>query len=207
MQKDVEITTPNFVTAATVAAQLHQILSMGEQLQMTALNAAIISARAGEQGKTFGPLTDGINTLAKNIQTLVLDIDNKSVGFSRKSIMEMNHQRQQEAFNKACNLHGEDGPNHNKISILRDKILTDRNNIQQELLGNLSEMGHLMKEISTSLRPTDYLVANCRIEASHITDFCGAFNDVAEMVASTSKQISENIKKSNSLLIQLQETV
>ena len=188
----------NFTNAATVAARLQEVIHVSEAMNMTALNAKIITARAGEQGNAFRPLTDFVSELAKNTAHIVQQINASSLIVSKNSVSKTRADHAHRAFLTAQEKHN--NIKQEELNTLVHQTKTDLESLAKTHSQSATALTDLLNLIKQQIKSSRYIVSNCRIEASHIPQYQKEFEALALDIETASSQIQNIINNCDKLL-------
>ena len=73
------------ISVATIAADLHRVMHIAWSVSIAAKNAMIISAQAGEQARSFQPITRFIDEIAHTTIDSTQQVERESIRLTRLS--------------------------------------------------------------------------------------------------------------------------
>lgn len=76
------------VSLASIAAELHAVMTVAQGVSLAAKNAKVISAQAGEKGLGFQPITNFIDEISQTAIQGVDEINRKALQLSRLAVTE-----------------------------------------------------------------------------------------------------------------------
>ncbi|MDH5633534.1 MAG: chemotaxis protein [Gammaproteobacteria bacterium] len=85
------------VSLASIAAELHAVMTVAQGVSLAAKNAKVISAQAGEKGLGFQPITNFIDEISQTAIQGVDEINRKALQLSRLAVTE---QRSYDAYRR-----------------------------------------------------------------------------------------------------------
>ena len=165
-RKDIETTF--FITAVAVSAKLGAVLKEAKNISLEAMNAKALVARAGENVRTFKPITDYMVELANDTINLVDDINQEALLISRSSLRSMRGQEAAEYFAAASEKAGDA---LYRESFLPAKKQADRDLavFQNELMRNKRRLNELLEEIESRMLAANVVTSTSRLEAATVS--------------------------------------
>lgn len=166
MQK--ELGTTFFITAVAVSAKLSAVLKEAKNISLEAMNAKALVARAGENVRTFKPITDYMVELANDTINLVEDINRESLLISKSSLRAMRGREAVDYFSSAKIKAGlalyRDSFEGSRLSAEKDLSL-----FQQELIRNTRRLNELLEEIESRMLAANVVTSTSRLEAATVS--------------------------------------
>jgi methyl-accepting chemotaxis protein len=152
--------------AEEIGVLVDVITEVADETHLLALNAAIISAQAGERGRAFGVVSDQIRSLAERVRTQTREIEGRirSVqGESANAIAAM--QRSSEGIARVVTLSSAAG------AVVRE--ITESSASSSQRLSDIAQavraQASLSREVAELMGRTDEAVREIRIAVSHQT--------------------------------------
>ncbi|WP_419796608.1 MAG: hypothetical protein ACNI26_09380 [Terasakiella sp.] len=168
MAADIELRTTFFITAVAVAAKLSLVLKEAKNISLEAMNAKALVARAGENVRTFKPITDYMVELANDTIHLVEDINREALMISRSSLTALRGKDAVYHFNRA--------KEKSKDALYRESYdeavkLAERDlkEFQEKLHKNTRRLHTLLEEIETRMLAANVVTSTSRLEAATVS--------------------------------------
>lgn len=189
--------TEDFVRAAVAAAKLHQITTITSRMHISALNAKIITAHAGEIGRGFQPLTEFITELAKETTSIVNTINKEALLYSKTAVNNSRTESARNRFSLALQKHDKENISVNDVI---SQIQITESTYAESLHTNLRQINKLLANIEYQTRSAKFISANCRIEASHVPQFQANFEAVAQTLETSTDEIKSYVSDCRKIL-------
>jgi hypothetical protein len=185
----------SIVRIAGVAADLNAVVRIAWSVSIASKNAMVISAQAGEQARSFQPLTRFIDEIANQTIADIKKVEKESLHLTRLSTMQLRTSdgyqrflsvktragdaRHLESFNNAL------VNAHRRLSLYHEQF--------SKLLRRLLEY---MDELHQNMRAAQMVASLCKIEASRTGQFGDNLRVVADDLNAASSHIRDIIEKS-----------
>lgn len=191
--------TPIFVTAASIAAELHQAMLEAKGLALTAKNARALAVRAGSKTVGFKAITHFIDELASDIIRQSQYINGVSEALSQQavSLWRANTaadkfqwiERQQLTYGESL---------HNAMRTCYD----EREHLSQLLARGIRELEAQLEEGDKHIRTANLIATSSKVEASSAGDFRAQLEVIAANITTTANQIRRHLSTARRLLSQ-----
>ncbi|MDV7338700.1 hypothetical protein RYZ26_03765 [Terasakiella sp. A23] len=200
MRQDTEIKTTFYITAVAVSARLASVLKEAKNISLEAMNAKALVARAGENVRTFKPITDFMVELASDTIRLVEDINREALMISKASLIA---------------LRGYEAVNHFSVAKVRAKNALYRDSFEgplqeserdlivfkQNLLRNIRRLNELLEEIETRMLAANVVTSTSRLEAATVsTLYRSNFEAIVEKFENAAKNIRTTVRDCRKVL-------
>ncbi|WP_028878429.1 hypothetical protein [Terasakiella pusilla] len=190
MRQNTELKTTFFITAVAVSARLGFVLKEAKNISLEAMNAKALVARAGENVRTFKPITDYMVELANDTIRLVDDINREALGISKASLIALRGNEAVNHFNGAKQKAGN--------AIYRDSFEPalrsaekDLHSYQQNLLRNVRRLNELLEEIESRMLAANVVTSTSRLEAATVSKL---YRANFEAIVAKFEQAAKNIR-------------
>jgi len=180
----------SFVVASSIAADLSTVQSISMDLYMSTLNAKVVTARSGDIGKTFQPLTDYALRLAGTTGTIVEDIAVVASKITRMSVTLLQSEEKGRAIKSAMEKHGAHNPAIIQIKKLDDLVQLETDHMMSDYISAMRMMLLNIEFLATEVQSIFCLAVNCRIEASHCKEFRSDFESIATDIEQAAERVS-----------------
>lgn len=200
MRQNSELKTTFFITAVAVSARLGYVLKEAKNISLEAMNAKALVARAGENVRTFKPITDYMVELANDTIRLVDDINQEALRISKSSLIALRGNEAVNHFNKAKS------KAHN--ALYRDSFENalqhsekDLHTFQQNLLRNIRRLNELLEEIENRMLAANVVTSTSRLEAATVSPLYRAnFEAIVEKFENAAKTIRAIVRECRKVL-------
>lgn len=190
MRQNTELKTTFFITAVAVSARLGFVLKEAKNISLEAMNAKALVARAGENVRTFKPITDYMVELANDTIRLVDDVNRQALGISKASLIALRGNEAVNHFNGAKQKAGN--------AIYRDSFEPalrsaekDLHAYQQNLLRNVRRLNELLEEIESRMLAANVVTSTSRLEAATVSKL---YRANFEAIVAKFEQAAKNIR-------------
>ena len=164
------------------------------------MNAKALVARAGENVRTFKPITDYMVELANDTIRLVEDINQEALRISKSSLTALRGNEAVNRFNAA--------KRKAKGAIYRDSfeeaLITaekDLATFQQNLLRNIRRLNELLEEIENRMLAANVVTSTSRLEAATVSSAYRAnFEAIVEKFENAAKNIRAIVRECRKVL-------
>lgn len=179
-----------FVRSATVTGKLSKIIPLAKNIALVAMNARVCTARTGQIGQVFNPITQSVTTLSHQTVEQVAIIEKMAVQMARRAVKDQHISDSNERFKKVKAALEKDAiqPPSKLQSLVKetDTEINNSDHIMIEIRKNLlSETDNLYR----ILRPIQFISMNCCIEAARIPEFKDSFTSIAQTISDTHHEI------------------
>ncbi|WP_045859351.1 hypothetical protein [Teredinibacter purpureus] len=192
-----------FVSAATVAAELHKAMIVAREISLTASNARALALRAGHGAAGFRALTEFIDELARKTINTSKEINIEAVKMSRTASETARARSALERFKAAYSK----GHGNRYLSSIDDAFLktkTHHQHLEHHFRDQIYTLTNRLGELGRELRTATVLAAMSRVEASASgKEFENSLNVIAENVAQAAERIQTHVKRSQTLFADL----
>lgn len=196
--------TPYFVTAATVAAELHKAMYVARRISLISSNARALAQRAGHRAAGFRALTGFIDELANKTVQSSNQINALAIATSRAAIDSVNGHNTLQRFDRAFTLANDADHLHSldhAYKAIDKKVEAIHNNFRT----CVNKLTDALEELARELRSATVLAAMSRIEAIAAgLDYQQSLEVIADDVAHAANQIQDHVKTSQSLFAYIQ---
>ena len=188
---------PGFVIAATLAAELGQIIRHARGLSLSSKNARVITVRAGEWGRGFSGITGFIDEYARRTIATANNIHLTSRQLSRDAVNKLFAESTAERL----------GAVSRRSPASREAIEPCRVQVDRAIAGYAQaahdahrSLARDIDEIKSCSRALNSLVAICRIEASRAGPFQEALAVIASEIETATGRLVMSLGRGRSLL-------
>lgn len=185
------------VTAPLIAAKLSKVIKLAHELSISALNAKIITARSGEQGRALRPLTDHITEHTNEMLDIVKEITHHSIEFSFASIHVQRLEKSLELFQQGYAYYGKEN------AVIEDKIHTISKQLQehQRALRDMErKLVRILEQLNMITKTFQFISINCDIESSQVPSIQKEFSVVSNVLKDAGGFIGETLDECFGLL-------
>lgn len=185
----------SIVRIAEVAADLNAVVRIAWSVSIASKNAMVISAQAGDQARSFQPLTRFIDEIASQTIADIKKVEKESLHLTRLSTMQL---RTSDGYQRFLNVQTRAGDaryidTFNHALEIAHKRLYQYHDQFSRLLRRLLEY---MDELHQNMRAAQSVASLCKIEASRAGQFGENLRVVADDLNNASTHIKEIIEKS-----------
>ena len=158
-----------FINAATVAAELSEVLTEAKNISLEAMNAKALVARAGDNVRTFKPITDFMVELANDTIWLVKEINREALVLSRTSLNELHSSDANLKFARAQQkaasaIHVE------TLDPIAKEAYNQHHHQSVQLRRHMRKLFELLDEIESRMLAANVVTATSRLEAATAAD-------------------------------------
>lgn len=200
MSTENELQITFFVTAVAVSAKLGLVLKEAKNISLEAMNAKALVARAGENVRTFKPITDYMVELAEDTVQLVEEINREALTISRSSLTALRGREAVGHFNRAKQK-SRGAMYHNSYA---DVVIDAEKRLlkfQQELNRNISRLNDLLEEIETRMLAANVVTSTSRLEAATVSAaYRGNFESIVAKFELAAKNIRATVQLCRKML-------
>ncbi len=182
------------ISVATIAADLHKVMHIAWQVSITAKNAMIISARAGEKARGFQPLTRFIDEIAHTTITNTEKVEHESIHLTRLSAEYLRTRDAYIRFNQVRR----SGSEARYLATFLPLVDECRERLQAQavrLRRQLLRLGEFMQELDQDMAAALAVASVCRIEASRAGEYSDSLTAVADNLESAANAIKKMVKE------------
>ncbi|MFK4751025.1 hypothetical protein [Oceanobacter antarcticus] len=190
---------PIFVTAASIAAELHQAMLEAKGLALTAKNARALAVRAGSKTVGFKAITHFIDELASDIIRQSQYINGVSEALSQQAVSLW---RANTAADKFEWLERQQLPHGASLQHAMQRCYAERERLSQLLTQGLRELETQLEEGDKHIRTANLIATSSKIEASSAGDFRAQLEVIASNITTTANQIRQHLSNARRLLSQ-----
>lgn len=182
------------ISVATIAADLHKVMLIAWQVSITAKNAMIISARAGEKARSFQPLTRFIDEIAHTTIANTEKVEHESIYLTRLSA---DYLRTRDACIRFGQVRRSGSEARYLATFLpqvdecRERLQTQAVRLHRQLL----RLGEFMQELDQDMAAALAVASVCRIEASRAGEYSDSLTAVADNLESAANAIKKMVKE------------
>jgi hypothetical protein len=200
MRSDIELRTNFYITAVSVSARLSTVLKEAKNISLEAMNAKALVARAGENVRTFKPITDYMVELANDTIRLVEDINRESLLISKSSLISLRGNEAFGHFLKAKNL-SKDALYQNSFLFALLTAEKDLQLFKQDLQKNVRMLNELLEEIETRMLAANVVTSTSRLEAATVSNLHRAnFEAIVAKFETAAKNIRATVMECRKVL-------
>ncbi|WP_221799398.1 hypothetical protein [Oceanobacter mangrovi] len=193
--------TPIFVTAASIAAELHQAMLEAKGLALTAKNARALAVRAGSKTVGFKAITHFIDELASDIIRQSQYINGVSESLSQQAVALW---RANTAASKFEWLERQQLPWGESLRESMQTCYEERERLSQLLHRGLRELEAQLEEGDKHIRTANLIATSSKVEAASAGDFRAQLEVIAHNITITASQIRQHLTNARRLLNQKQ---
>jgi hypothetical protein len=193
--------TPIFVTAASIAAELHQAMLEAKGLALTAKNARALAVRAGSKTVGFKAITHFIDELASDIIRQSQDINGVSESLSQKAVALW---RANTAAEKFQWLEQQQPTYADSLKSAMHNCYQEQEQLSAALTRGIRELEAQLEEGDKHIRTANLIATSSKVEASAAGDFRAQLEVIAANITATADQIRQHLAKARYLLSQKQ---
>ncbi|MFC3678864.1 hypothetical protein [Bacterioplanoides pacificum] len=191
--------TPIFVTAASIAAELHQAMLEAKGLALTAKNARALAVRAGSKTVGFKAITHFIDELASDIIRQSQYINGVSEKLSQQAVSLWRTSTASEKFYWIS----QQGSEHQEsLSAAMKVCFEQRETLSGALQRGLRELEQQLEEGDKHIRTANLIATSSKVEASSAEEFRSQLEVIANNITDTADKIRAHLSKARSLLSQ-----
>ncbi|MCA6065514.1 hypothetical protein [Thalassolituus marinus] len=194
--------TPIFVTAASIAAELHQAMLEAKGLALTAKNARALAVRAGSKTVGFKAITHFIDELASDIIRQSQYINGVSEHLSQHAVALW---RATMAADKFEWISGQHSTNLDSLQVAMKKSYESREVLSAQLSRGLRELEQQLEEGDKHIRTANLIATSSKVEAASAGDFRNQLEVIAQNITETADKIRAHLSRARNLLGQRQK--
>lgn len=191
--------TPIFVTAASIAAELHQAMLEAKGLALTAKNARALAVRAGSKTVGFKAITHFIDELASDIIRQSQYINGVSEKLSQEAVNLWRSTLAAEKFEWISQQHD---TNKASLTLAMEQCFQQREQLSGSLQRGLRELEEQLEEGDKHIRTANLIATSSKVEASSAEEFRSQLEVIANNITDTADKIRTHLSKARSLLSQ-----
>ncbi len=200
MVRNFEYSTTFFITAVAVSARLSAVLKEAKNISLEAMNAKALVARAGENVRTFKPITDYMVELANDTICLVEDINREALLISRSSLTALRGSEAVRHLEKARGK-SEKAPYQGSFENACSQAQYDLEKFQNVLRRNTRRLNELLEEIETRMLAANVVTSTSRLEAATVSNIYRAnFEAIVGKFEKAAKNIRGIVKECRRVL-------
>lgn len=190
-----DIENSRIVRIAEVAANLNAVVRIAWSVSIASKNAMVISAQAGEQARSFQPLTRFIDEIAVQTIADIHKIEKESLYLTRLSTYQLRTSDGYRRF-QSVNTRFKQAQYLDSFKPALKSAESKLNTYQEEFRALLRRLGEYMDELLKNMRAAQMVASACRIEASRAGDYGDNLRVVADDLNDASTHIKSIIEKS-----------
>lgn len=182
------------ISVAAIAADLHKVNQIAWNVSITAKNAMVISAQAGEKARGFEPITRFIDEIAQNAIESTRHVEYESVRLTRLSAHYLRTRDAHSQFGKVS----QKGRGARYLESFLPKLHECRQRVRDEaarLYQQLQLLIEYMQELDQSMGAALAVASVCRIEASRAGEYRDNLSVVAESLETAAHSIKALVKQ------------
>lgn len=179
-----------FVVATTVAARLDEVARLARQMNLTAVNAKAVTARAGHIARGFRPITQFVDNLAHESHRLVDSINSEALKISRYAVDDVHARDAAFRLAQAKTYLVEAGGDGHKLDAIVKQAEARALEQQRAFVRLLRQLDELLEELDQQIRGIEHAASSCFVEAAT----AGKERQSLETVARTLREAGENMK-------------
>ncbi|WP_075184630.1 chemotaxis protein [Teredinibacter haidensis] len=188
-----------FVSAASVAAELHKAMLVARDISLTASNARALALRAGHGAAGFRALTEFIDELARKTVSASKEINAEAIEMSRTASDIARARNALDRFQLAYKK-GEGAPYLHTIDHAYTRTKQRHGRLEAAFRDQIYQLTDRLNELGRELRTATVLAAMSRVEASASGKaFEDSLNVIAENVAQAAEKIQLHVRYSQRL--------
>lgn len=191
--------TPIFVTAASIAAELHQAMLEAKGLALTAKNARALAVRAGSKTVGFKAITHFIDELASDIIRQSQYINGVSEQLSQQAVSLW---RSTMATDKFSWISEQRSVHCDSLQNSMNACFAQREELSHSLQRGLRELEQQLEEGDKHIRTANLIATSSKVEASSADEFRGQLEVIANNITDTADKIRAHLSRARSLLSQ-----
>lgn len=153
------------VTALDIAAGLQHVLARAMEIELEAMNAKTIVARAGESAGAIRPIADEAELLSRSIVNLANRISAQSLQITRSSITEFTEDVMASYFDRVHEL-GRDAAHIESLNRVTQAASTRLQAARNAVENEVRTLFRLLNDIDSNLLGATIMTSKFRIEAS-----------------------------------------
>jgi len=182
------------ICVATIAADLHKVNQIAWNVSITAKNAMIISAQAGEKARGFEPITRFIDEIAQSAIGSTRHIEDESIRLTRQAA---HYLRTWDAHNRFDKVR-RDGHDTRYLESFLPMLHECSSRLKSEsmqLYRQLQLLHDYMLELDQNMAAALAVASVCRIEASRAAEYRDNLGVVADSLETAAKSIKSMVKE------------
>lgn len=196
--------TPIFVTAASIAAELHQAMLEAKGLALTAKNARALAVRAGSKTVGFKAITHFIDELASDIIRQSQYINGVSEKLSQHAVALWRASMAADKFEWIARQHSH---NLDSLQVSMKQSYATREELSHLLSRGLRELEQQLEEGDKHIRTANLIATSSKVEAASAGDFRNQLEVIAQNITDTADKIRAHLSRARNLLSQRQKHV
>ncbi len=203
MKTNTERKKSQFVSVASIATELSDVMVVAKEISLAAANAKAIAYRAGEKARGFQPITDFINELARETIGLVNQINEQASELYETTVSEHRHEEANRQFKAVLEL-GSDAAYVDSLFPIAGRIEDELGEKRHQLKSQVDRLLDQLSEIMHPARAARVIAANSRIEASQAGEFLQSLLTVAESVDKAAELMYTNVQRCRSSMAMME---
>ena len=182
------------ISVATIAADLHRVMHIAWSVSIAAKNAMIISAQAGEQARSFQPITRFIDEIAHTTIDSTQQVERESIRLTRLSAYYLRCRDASLRFRRV-QTNGRGAAYLHTFLPVVDQCAARLQEQSHQLALQLRRLGEFMQELDLNMRAALAVASVCRIEASRAGDYRNNLSAVADSLELAARDIKDTVKE------------
>jgi hypothetical protein len=179
----------SFVTGAVVVGKLDPVEDMAWKITLAAINARVLSARAGSAASGFNPIMDFMDQVGRDTVVFVERINKEALSASRVSVSAMRARRALASFSNAHNkIRGTD--QEDRLNALVLDVAEEARSMDEAVDKQMRILLRYLDLIKKHMRSVAVVSTSCRVESIQV----GAYRKHLDQIADTVDKAAEDIK-------------
>lgn len=190
---------PPFVIAAVVSAELSVVVKTASAMSLTAMNAKVITMRAGDEALGFQALTGFVSELAQTTGKSVEEVSKKAQGIATAAVTKLRLERLNNdvlAAQKELTEDHSDDVFHKFVKALGRKTRDNAREFERDC----RDFYNLLDNLEQQIRSVKYVVSNCRIEAAMTGVHRAGLETVADSLEKAAREIESYVMECQRIL-------
>lgn len=194
MQESSSTQNNTVISVATVAADLHMVNHIAWNVSITAKNAMIIAAQAGEMARGFQPITRFIDEIAHTTIDSTQQVERESIRLTRLSA---HYLRTCDAFSRFNKVRRTGNGARYLASFLPlvDQCYQQLQAESMQLTRQLQLLNDFMQELDLNMGAALAVASVCRIEASRAGEYRNNLTVIADSLENAAWSIKDVVKQ------------
>lgn len=189
-----------FVTAATIAAEIHQAMLIAKEISLASSNAGVLSYRAGTSAAGFGALAVFIDELARKTMHASNSINQKAIAMSKLASNSAKTTSALHKFDEAITK-AQNAEYVSSLDPVHAKIEKDVANESIDFAQQVRQLKRELENLKSELDVAKVLASMSQVEAVQASkEYQGPLSVNAQNIAEAALRIEKHVKHSLSLL-------
>jgi len=195
------MTTPStqnhskLVALASIAAELHSVLSVAWSVSLAAKNAKVISAQSGNSALGFHPITEFIDEVAQVAMQGVNDINNEALCLTKIAVANQRNVNAYQRFNAVRKKHT-NARHINSMSPAMNRIEQNMQCSKQKFKQGLTQLTQFLETMDECMLSARAIASVSRIVTSNAKEYSNKLKVVADDLDKAARYIKEKIADS-----------